>query len=147
MADLGEEDRAWLAQLYTGVAHPYRIALLDDLAAGESVPSVAERVGTTRGTLQNHLERLIDSDLVYRPEDGATYAVTPLGEYMLDQAEADADELGCIIELVEAAEEEAAEELAPAEDILGEDEWERKLHTRKWEKAIERFDELLGDEQ
>lgn len=146
MADLGEEERAWLAELYTGVAHPYRIALLDGLAAGESVPSVADRVGTTRGTLQNHLERLIDSDLVYRPEDGSTYAVTPLGEYMVDRAEADADELGSIVELVEAAEEEAVEELAPAEDILGEDEWERKLHTRKWETAKEEVAALLDGE-
>lgn len=51
---------------------------------------------------------------------------------MFDRAEADARVLGRIVEVVEAAEDEAAEKLAPAEDILGEDEWEQKLHTRKW---------------
>lgn len=140
MAEFGDEERAWLARLYTGLAHPYRIAILAGLSSGESVPAVADRVGTSRGTLQNHVERLIKCDLLYRPQDGATYAVTPLGEAMLERARADAEELDGMVALVEAAEEEAAEELAPAEDILDEEEWARKLHTRKWEITIEEME-------
>jgi hypothetical protein len=146
MAEIGDAEREWLARLYTGLAHPYRIAILAGLSSGESVPAVADRVGTSRGTLQNHVERLIECDLLYRPEDGPSYAVTPLGEAMLQRAGEDADALDRMVNVVEAAENEAAEELAPAKDILDEEEWQRKLHTRKWEGAMDKADALLDEE-
>jgi len=142
MEDLSDEERRWLADAFEGVAHPYRIAVLRGLAADESLPAVAERVGTTRGTLQHHVEKLIAADLVYRDGSGE-FVVSPLGRYVARVVMEASPDIVAAQSLVEDAEEDVEEELAPARDVLDEAEWERKVHTRTWEVVKDEMEELL----
>lgn len=144
MGEFDAEKRERLASVFSGVAHPYRIAVLSGLAAGESLPDVAEEVGTTRGTLQHHVETLIDAELVYRSE-GGDFAATPLGEYVLAVLRRSGQDIAEVLDILEEGREKVEQELEPARDVLDESEWERKLHTRKWEQVKDELEESLEE--
>lgn len=144
MGDLDDADRRRMADLASGVAHPYRIAILAGLKNGESLPEVADDVGTTRGTLQHHVEKLIDADLVYRRN--GTFAVTPVGRYMLARVQEWRDDLAPAFDRLDAARDVAEEELEPARDVLDDDEYDRKLHKTTWENAADDIADLLDED-
>lgn len=133
-----------MADLYSGVSHPYRIAILAGLDREETLPDVADSVGTTRGTLQHHVETLIDADLVHR-HDG-TFTLTPVGRYMLARVRQDHDALESAFDRLDRAREAAEDELEPARDVLDDDEYERKLNEAMWENAADAVADLLGEE-
>lgn len=141
MERFDEEMRRRLAAVYAGVAHRYRIAILTGLVADQSLPEIADAVGTTRGTLQHHVEKLIESDLVARRD--TAFVVTPLGRYVLQVLGDTCGDLASVFDVLDDAEGSVEEELAPAADVLDDDEWERKLHTRKWEQVWDEIEQRL----
>ena len=142
--DLSQSDREQLASLFTGVSHSARIAILYGLDDEKPLTEIADDVDVTRGTLQNHVERMIDSDLVYRPsEDSRTYALTAFGEHVLELIDQEAEQL---LEAAALVDEEAAsimDSLETAGVSMDDTTRERTVHTQKWEETIEELRDML----
>jgi len=144
--DLSQDEREQLASLFNGVSHATRIAILQKIETSKSLSDIADDLDVTRGTLQNHIERMIEADLVYRPEEtGRTYQLTPFGEYMRELIDAEAPVL------VEAANHisEQAEAIEDSLDAAGvsmnEQTRERTVHTQSWEESINEIRQILDD--
>lgn len=142
-----QDDFARLAELYTGISHEARIAILYGLAEGTSMTVIADELGVTRGTLQNHVERMISSELVYRPSDsGESYALTPLGRSLLRFVEEERSDLVTALSILEDAESEVRDQFDASELPLDERTVEKTIHTEKWEQVEEEIAGLLENE-
>lgn len=131
------EQREYLASVFKGVAHPTRLAVLEAVSEGASIGEMASSLDVARGTVQSHLETLVEAELVYRPSEGRGYAVTPLGDHILGLVCREADVVVPVLEDLDAAEDVVRDEIGPALELVDEiDEatWERTVHTRKWEE-------------
>ncbi|WP_049937269.1 winged helix-turn-helix domain-containing protein [Haloplanus natans] len=138
--------------LFQGLAHEARLALLLGIYHGKSLNEIAEFLEITRGGMQDHLEKLIDCELLYRPEEtGKTYGLTPFGlffvEFLLQNEETLVEALGELRleeKRVELAVEEVRNEAEEQDISLSEKEWQRKVHSRKWEQAWDDVKDSLG---
>jgi DNA-binding MarR family transcriptional regulator len=143
-AGSSDGSEAAVAQVFTGVAHPARIRLLQAIVATESMPNVADDLGMSRSGLQTHITRLLDADLIRRtPDDAYPYAVTPLGDLTYAFLDSYEDVVVDAVAMVDAAEQEAGDEL---EDVpLSEDAHKEAVQTRKWELVLDDLADELDE--
>lgn len=143
-----------IARVYKGVAHKARIAILVAISSDLSMTEVAAFFDMERPSLQDHINRLIDAELIYRPEEeGKTYDLTPIGEYIVDRIRIDHDNVVQAISEVKGSEQELREDIeserAQIEGTrlpIDEKELERQIHTEKWEMNWEDVKEILSEE-
>ena len=132
-----------VAELCTGVANPTRIAILLGIRHGWQMPTVAEKMGISRSGVQNHIDRLVTFDLVYRPESGDSYALTPLGQFFASWIEDHMEDLAAVVDALPDAEDEAADEVDTIGVELGEETRERLVAEKKWGVIREEMDDEL----
>lgn len=134
-------DREVVADIFACLGHEARLAILAGLRDDQSMTAIASDVGMQRGSLQDHIERVIDCGLVYRPETGdQTYALTPLGRYLLEVVE---DEGETVVSVLRRHDEHAQRIRESLEEVaLSETERERAVTRETWEQLAEGFDEL-----
>lgn len=139
--------------MFQGLAHEARLALLLGIYQDKSLNEIAEFLDITRGGMQDHLEKLIDCELLYRPEDsGKTYDLTPFGnffvKFLLENEETfvDAiDELQEEEEKVEDAVDKVRSQVDNEDVPVSEKDWERKIHSKKWIQAWDEVEEILDE--
>jgi predicted ArsR family transcriptional regulator len=149
-----KKDFEYISDLFQGLGHEARLALLLGLYQDKSLNEISEFLGITRGGMQDHLEKLIRTDLLYRPEDsGKTYDLTPFGEFFVKFLLGNEQKLiDAIVELrseehkVEEAVQEVRSQVDDEDVPVTEKDWERKIHSKKWSQAWEDIEELLQDE-
>lgn len=150
-----KDDFEAVASLFQGLGHEARLALLLGLYQDKSLNDIAEFLDITRGGMQDHLEKLIDCELLYRPEDsGKTYDLTPFGtffvEFLLEDEETliDAiDELNLEEEKVQQAVDEVRSQVDDEDVPVSEKDWERKIHSKKWEQAWDEIEAILEENE
>lgn len=142
-----------LARNYQGFSHPARIAVLVAIDSELNLNEASEFLGIKRPSLQDHVDKLVDAELVYRPSDGATYKLTPLGEYFLERLTEERETILEALDLIDEEEEDLRSEKMPEikelekYDVpIDEKELERQIHTQKWEDLGEKVDEHLNNE-
>jgi DNA-binding MarR family transcriptional regulator len=130
-----------LSRFYKALGHRARIELLLRFQEGEpNLSDVADELGMARPSLQNHVEKLVDADLIFQPPDsGRTYELTPIGEKAVERVRADESELAPLFQRTEDAEAEARERFSGLEEEmedlgLSTRELERKVNQEKWER-------------
>jgi len=125
-----------VADVFACLGHEARLAILRGLDQEESMPAVADELGMHRGTLQDHIERLIDCRLVYRPGDEArTYALTPFGDMIVAQLDELVPDVERWVKQVREAEQVVREELEGVP--LEEEEREQVVQREVWTRVIE----------
>jgi hypothetical protein len=99
----------------------------------------------SRGALQDHQRILIREGLMFRPTDVDTdFELTPLGEYVIQLLEQDADRLLDTMEHDEELETAIREENTGDSGLpVDESELERAIETEKWR----RLDNDIGDSE
>jgi predicted ArsR family transcriptional regulator len=148
-------DFAAVSSLFQGLAHEARLALLLGIYQDKSLNEIAEFLDITRGGMQDHIEKLVDTDLLFRPEEsGKTYDLTPFGtffvEFLLENEETlvDAiDQLEVEKEKVEKAVDEVRSQVDEEDVPVSEKDWERKIHSKKWQQAWDEIEEILEDSE
>ncbi|WP_226005962.1 winged helix-turn-helix domain-containing protein [Natrinema salinisoli] len=143
----GDVDR-WetVADLFTAMAHPVRVAILESLVGDEDRPltEVADAFGYSRSAIQKHVETLERAEAVYRPEEsGTTYALTPFGQYLGMLLVRDSGVLHSAMLQADEAEEDAEEEFADVP--LGEKAMKKAVAERKWELVGDELEEELAE--
>lgn len=142
-----------LARIYQGFSHPARIAVLVAIDSGLNLNEASEFLGIKRPSLQDHVDKLVEAELVYRPSDGATYRLTPLGDYFMDRLTEERESILEALDLIDSEEDELWNQKTPDQKELeeydvpiDEGKLERQIHTQKWEKLSEKIDELLNNQ-
>ncbi|WP_276273660.1 winged helix-turn-helix domain-containing protein [Haloarcula litorea] len=144
-----------VSALFQGLAHEVRLALLLGIYQDKSLNEIAEFIDITRGAMQDHIEKLVATDLLYRPEEsGKTYDLTPFGEFFVqfllenEETLVDAiDHLKMEKEKVQEAVDEVRSQVDEADVPVSEKDWERKVHSKKWQQAWDGIEEILEDER
>lgn len=149
MTDASASELTLLAEVWTGVSNRSRLAIMIGLREGKNLPDIAEELGVTRGGMQKHVERLVKSELVYRPADpDKTYALTPLGEFVLGIVTKHHEKVIAAMEHLDEVEDQAddidPEQLLELVEAVG--DREKAKHTWKWEQAWEDVAEPLDSE-
>lgn len=139
MSDLSREDLEDLAGLYQALANEKRLRILLQLYDDEPVSELTEELGISRSGLQKNIERLIDSELAYRPQekDMKTYALTPLGTYYVQRLQKEAETSLTVLEKLREELEDLEEEQAETRETLIEagievTGFEQKLKDEAW---------------
>ncbi|MFU1780196.1 ArsR/SmtB family transcription factor [Haloarcula japonica] len=145
-----EDDLEDLAGVYKGLSHEARLAILFGLNDDANLNEVADFLDITRGALQDHIQMLLDAELIYRPEEsGTTYSLTPLGEYFVEKLEQDEETVIQALKELEEAEQELQEkyqgqiEGVEDSDLIDQGKIEKKVHTEKWEQVAGKVWDLL----
>jgi DNA-binding transcriptional ArsR family regulator len=140
------EDLERIAALFKGVGHPARIAILQAVENEKPLTEAADRVDMSRGALQDHQRILIREGLMFRPTDVDTdFELTPIGEYIIQLLEQDADRLLYIIERAEELETAIREENTGDAGLpVDESELERAIQTEKWRRVDKDVDNSEG---
>lgn len=153
LEELDESDLQSLANIYQGLSYWVRLVILVGLSNDRSLNTISDHVDITRGAMQDHIETLLDADLIYRPdEQGTTYALTPLGDFYLNRLESDLEIVLPAVERLTAARkgvtDEHAEELEVLSnsDLTDVSELEDQLDTKTWETVSEDVRSLLFDD-
>lgn len=74
-----------LARLLDLGSHENRISLLKGIRDGKSPQEIADECGVSRQTLQGHIAKLKDGNLIERHADAEPYRLTPLGHDLLEK--------------------------------------------------------------
>jgi len=129
-----------VAALFQGLAHEVRLSLLFGIHQDKSLNEIAEFMDITRGAMQDHIEKLISSELLYRPEESEkTYALTPFGEFFLNfLLENEEDHVQEVVD-------EARNKMDKADIPVSDKEWDRKIHSKKWNGAWEEIGKTLKE--
>ncbi|WP_336327599.1 hypothetical protein [Halovenus sp. HT40] len=150
MSDLSREDLEDLADLYQALSNEKRLRILLQLYNDEPVSELTEELGISRSGLQKNIERLIDSELAFRPqEEGSkTYALTPLGEHYVHVLEKDKETSLKTREMLEEELNRLEGEQSDTRETLEEagvdvTEFERKLKQEAWQNIWEEAEDLL----
>lgn len=133
-----------VARLFSGISHPSRIRILYGVREGKTMQEVADTLEVTRGGLQDHIERMVTAELIYRPEDG-TYALTPFGTYLVELLESDGDTLQDAFEILDDEQDTVEEEFDSADLPIDDRTREKSVHTETWKRAKDRIQELLEE--
>lgn len=131
-----------LAEMFSALGNRTRLAVLYGLYEGDTMPEVAEYLGVQRGALQRPIEGLIERGLVYRPSDDRSYALTPLGVFLVELVREYADALDSSVEQLERAEQEAEANMAAARSGMSERDFEKAVRTAAWESV---WDEIADE--
>jgi DNA-binding MarR family transcriptional regulator len=142
-----------VATLFQGLAHEVRLSLLFGIHQNKSLNEISEFMDITRGAMQDHIEKLISSDLLYRPEKSEkTYALTPFGEFFLDFLLRNERRLTEAISQLESEEDnvrnvvnEARNKVNKADVPVSDKDWDRKIHSKKWEEAWNETEQILEE--
>lgn len=150
MSDLSRDDIEDLADIYKALGNQTRLEVLLQLSKDEPVSKLTDKLGISRSGLQKNIERLIDSELVYRPrEEGSkTYELTPLGYRYVDLIQDDAEESLTVLKTLGEELEQLEEEQAETRETLEEagvdvTEFEQKLKAEAWQNIWEEAEENL----
>lgn len=150
MSDLSREDLEDLADLYQALSNEKRLRILLQLYNDEPVSKLTDELGISRSGLQKNIERLIDSELAYRPQKkgSKTYALTPLGEHYVHVLEKDSETSIKTREMLEKEVNRLEEEQSDTRETLEEagvdvTEFERKLKEEAWQNIWEDAEEKL----
>ncbi|QIB75384.1 hypothetical protein G3I44_14435 [Halogeometricum borinquense] len=133
-----------LADIFSALGNRTRLAVLYGLYEGDSMPEVAEFLEVERGALQRPIEGLIDRGLVYRPSDERSYALTPLGVFLVERVREYEDALDAAVELLAQAEDDVADEMDAARAGMSERDFEKTVQTAAWERVKDEVAEELG---
>jgi predicted ArsR family transcriptional regulator len=137
------EEVEHLASVFDGLGNANRLVTFLGLYNGDEIQEITERVPISEQGVRNHAERLVDSELLYRPEDGERmYAVTPFGEFFASFLETFAPALVDALDELEKAESEVREELADTR--LREQVIEQEAKRLKWEQVGEKLEDQLA---
>jgi predicted transcriptional regulator len=137
------EELERLSEIYKALGNKPRLAVLIELNGEGDVSGLTDDLDITRSGLQRNIETLIDAELVYRPVDvNKTYALTALGEYFVQQIEADAGEALDLLDEFEERYEDLEERESERFEVLEESdldtsELENKLKAETWEEIEE----------
>lgn len=147
---MSSEDIEDLADIYQALGNQTRLNVLLQLSKDEPVARLTDELGITRSGLQKNIERLITSELVYRPqEEGSkTYALTPLGHRYADLITHDANSSLTVLEQLreelDRLEEEQADTRKTLEDAgVDVTEFEQKLKAEAWQNIWEEAEDQL----
>ena len=147
---MSREDLEDLADLYQALSNEKRLRILLQLYNDEPVSELTEELGISRSGLQKNIERLIDSELAFRPqeEESKTYALTPLGEHYVHVLEKDKETSLKTVEMLEEELNRLEGEQSDTRETLEEagvdvSEFERKLKQEDWQNIWEEAEDLL----
>lgn len=149
------DDFEAVSGLFQGLAHEARLALLLGIYQDKSLNEIAEFIGITRGAMQDHIEKLVETELLFRPdESGKTYDLTPFGTFFVEFLLQNEDvlveavqELEMEEEKVEKAVGEVRTQVNEADVDFSEKDWQRKIHSKKWQQAWDDIEEILEEEE
>jgi DNA-binding MarR family transcriptional regulator len=144
MSDLSREGIEDLVDIYQALGNQTRLEVLLQLARDEPVSQLTDELGITRSGLQKNIERLISSELVYRPheEDSRTYGLTPLGQHYVDLIQDDTERSLTVLKALRGELSQLEEEQAETRKTLEEagvdvTEFEQKLKAEAWQNIWE----------
>lgn len=147
---MSREEIEDLAGIYQALGNETRLNVLLQLASDEPVSQLTDELGITRSGLQKNIERLISSELVYRPqEEGSkTYALTPLGHSYVNQIQEDREKSLTVLEKLGEELDQLEEEQAETRETLEEagvdvTEFEQKLKSEAWQNIWEDAEDEL----
>jgi DNA-binding transcriptional ArsR family regulator len=150
MSDLSREDLEDLADIYQALANEKRLRILLQLYQDEPVSELTDELGISRSGLQKNIERLLDSELAYRPqkEGSKTYALSPLGEHYVHVLEKDSETSIKVREMLEKELARLEEEQSDTRETLEEagvdvTEFDRKLKEEAWQNIWEDAEDKL----
>lgn len=154
LSDWAEVEMTNLAQVYRGLANKARIAALVAISSDTPITEVAEFFGMKRSSLQDHIDKLVEAELIYRPEEESkTYELTPLGEYFITRISLDHENIPRVFEIIKETEErldkETEEKKVKAKEMeipIDEKQLNRRLHTQKWKMNWEDIKDVLSEE-
>lgn len=139
---MDEDERALVASLFSGVANPNRVAVLQGIDQERSMAAITEEVDISEQAVRSHAERLVDADLVYRTDGGdQLYKITPFGRFLVQFIAEYEDALREAFAEVERAGDEVRDRFADMN--LSEEEVERQVDRLKWDVAAERIEDEL----
>jgi DNA-binding MarR family transcriptional regulator len=150
MTDSSRQDIEDLADIYQALGNQTRLNVLLQLARDEPVSHLTDELGITRSGLQKNIERLISSELVYRPkeEDSNTYALTPLGQHYIEIIQEDRKKSLAVLKTLRKKIEQMEEEQSETKKTLEEagvdvTEFEQKLKAEAWQNIWEDAEDEL----
>lgn len=149
-----KQDLERLAEV-SNIGHPARIAILLGLDSGKSTTDIAKFLDITRASLQDHVDKLVDAELIYRPsEKGQAYSLTPLGQYYAIRLQEDGNVIIKVLDRLDDSEQKVREEkgytqpeLEHSDLPVDEGKVERELHTAKWERVMDDISELIQNQR
>jgi DNA-binding transcriptional ArsR family regulator len=139
---LSQQEAEDLAGIYKALGNKTRILLLQQISEDSPVSELTHE-DMTRSALQKHVEKLIDTGLVYRPvESGKTYELTKLGRQCLQGINDDTETLLATLqefeETLEQLQDERKEVRSQMEEAgISTEELDNKLKAEAWEKIRE----------
>jgi|GEM_PF-3450491 len=143
MADFDTEELNDLAEIYQALGNQTRLEILLKLGEGGSVSDIHKEKDISRSGLQKHIERLVKSDLVYRPrEKKKTYELTPLGEHYAELVKTDGEAALNVLELFKTEKTRLEEENSEAKQTLEEagvdlTDFQQKIEEEAWQNIWE----------
>lgn len=143
MNSLSQQEVEEMAAIYKALGNETRILLLGKISEDRPVSELTHDE-LSRSALQKHIEKLIDSGLLYRPvESGKTYELTKLGELCLQRVTEDSDALLNTLqefeEKYDQLEEEREEVRSQMEEVgISTEELDSKLEAEAWEEISEK---------
>jgi len=150
MSDLGSKDLEDLADIYQALGNTTRLQVLKQLDNDDPVSELTDELGITRSGLQKNIERLISSELVYRPhqEDSKTYELTPLGHHYIQLLNQEAETSLTVLEKLSEEVEKLDEKQSETRETLEEagvnlTEFEQKLKAEAWENIWDEAEQEL----
>jgi len=136
---MDRDDLERVANVFKGVAHPARIAILHAVNEGQPLTEAADRVGMSRGALQDHQQILLREGLIFRPTDTShDFELTPLGTYIIHLLDQDGDRVADIRKRAHDVEAEIRDEHTDGSGLpVDEAELERAIETKTWRRLQE----------
>lgn len=144
-----ETDRKRVAEVYSSLGNTIRQATIAGLVDGKTIADLSRELNMTRSGLHNHFNKLLDSELTYRPsESGEPYALTPLGWKYVERGQISVEDITNTYEIIDQYEERIENRIEEIENCLneidenldsvaGEAIDDKFVHTWKWEKGWE----------
>jgi DNA-binding transcriptional ArsR family regulator len=150
MSDLDKDTLEDLADIYQALGNKTRLHTLQKLSQDRPVSELTDELGITRSGLQKNIERLIQSELVYRPqeEDSKTYALTPLGDRYVELLKEDSKHALTVLNQLNKQLQDLEEEQSETRETLEEagvdlTEYEQKLKEEAWKNIWDEAEENL----
>lgn len=149
MSDLGTEDLGTVADIYQALGNQTRLEILLKLGEDKPVAEIHNEKDISRSGLQKHIERLVKSELVYRPKDRKkTYDLTPLGEHYAELVQTDGESALKVLQLLNSEKERLEEKNSEAKETLEEagvdlKQFQQKLKLEAWNNIWEEAEQEM----
>lgn len=132
-----------IKQIFQALGNNARLKILETLDNNQTVSGLHHDLGMSRSGLQKNIEKLVQANLVYRPEEGnQTYRLTSLGDVVAEHVAEIKSSREEIMDLyTEKLEEERLEEKDVLEKMqdsgVDTSELEQKIQSRAWVRTRE----------